>query len=116
MPREQWLQRVARARCFVNASRLEEYGIAPLEALALGTPLVTMPSAGPYEALPIARRLAPACVAEEVSAPALAAALRAGLALQDPGYAARAAQELVPYRRSTMHRTVRHDVLPALGL
>ncbi len=63
LPREEWLGRVARARVFVNASRREDHGLAQLEALAVGTPLVTVPSPGAYEALPIARRLAPELVA-----------------------------------------------------
>jgi glycosyltransferase involved in cell wall biosynthesis len=116
LPRAEWLGRVGRARIFVNASRREDHGIAQLEALAVGTPLVTVPSEGPFEALPIARRLAPELVATEVSAPALAAALRAGLAFDDPTYAERAAGALEPYRRARVLATVRDDVLPALGL
>ncbi len=116
LPREQWLDRVARARVFINASRREDHGLAQLEALALGTPLVTVPSPGAYEALPIARRLAPALVASEVSAPALAAALRAGLAFDDPALSARAATALEPYRRAHVLATVRDEVLPALGV
>ncbi len=116
VPHEQWLARVARARLFVNASRREDHGIAQLEALAAGTPLVTVPSPGAYEALPIARRLAPGLVAGDVSAPALAAAIREGLA-RDPGdYARRAAEELRPYRREAVLATVRGRVAPALGL
>lgn len=113
---DRWLARVARARAFVNASRREDYGQSQLEALAAGTPLVTVPSAGAYEALPIARRLAPELVAADGSAAALAAALRAGLALDDPGYAERAAKELAPYRREAVLATVRDEVAPALGI
>jgi hypothetical protein len=116
LPRDAWLERVGRARLFVNASRREDHGLAQLEALALGTPLVTVPSPGPYEALPIARRLAPALVAPEVSAPALAQAISAGLAINDPSYAVRAAVALEPYRRATVLATVRDAVLPALGV
>ena len=116
VPHDRWLARVARARGFANASRREDYGQAQLEALAAGTPLITVPSPGAYEALAIARRLAPGLVASDVSAPALAIALRAGLALDDPGYAARAAQELAPYRREAVLATVRDEVAPALGL
>jgi glycosyltransferase involved in cell wall biosynthesis len=116
LPREEWLDRVGRARLFVNASRREDHGLAQLEALALGTPLVTVPSPGAYEALPIARRLAPALVAPEVSADALAAALRAGLEHSDTTYAERAAAELAPYRRETILAKVRDEVLPRLGI
>jgi len=119
MPRESWLYRVAHARLFINASRREDHGLAPLEALAAGTPLVTVPSPGPYEALPIARRLGPALVAAEVSGPALARAMRAGFALDErarSGYSARAAEALAPYRTARVLDVVRREVLPALGL
>ena len=116
LPREEWLDRVARAQVFINASRREDHGLAQLEALAVGTPLVTVPSPGAYEALPIARRLAPELVAADVSASALATALRAGLALDDPAYAAGAAAALAPYRRERVLAVVRDEVLPALGL
>jgi glycosyltransferase involved in cell wall biosynthesis len=107
---------VATARVFVNASRREDHGLAQLEALAVGTPLVTVPSPGAYEALPIAGRLAPELVAADVSSEALAAALRAGLAFDDATYAERAAVALEPYRRARVLATVRDDVLPALGI
>lgn len=116
LAREEWLARVGRARCFVNVSRREDYGIAQLEALALGTPLVTVPSPGAYEALPLARRLAPGLVAADGTAAALAGAIRAGLAFDDPGFAPRAAAALAPYRRDAVLEIVRRDVLPALGL
>jgi glycosyltransferase involved in cell wall biosynthesis len=116
VPRADWVARVARARLFVNASRREDHGLAQLEALAAGTPLVTVPSPGAYEALPIARRLAPALVAADVSAPALATAIRAGLALDDAAYADRARAELAPYRREAVLAVVRDELLPALRL
>lgn len=117
--RAQWLERVAGARLFVNASRREDHGLAQLEALASGTPLVTVPSPGPYEALPIARRLAPELVASDVSTAALAAAWRAGLALsaaERGDYATRARAELRPYEWEPLLEVVRERVLPALGI
>jgi glycosyltransferase involved in cell wall biosynthesis len=119
LPHAAWQRLVRGARVFVNASRREDHGLAQLEALAGGTPLVTVPSPGAYEALPIARALAPQLVARDVSAPALAAALRAGLALgprERAAYAADAARALAPYRRDAVLGTVRDRVLPALGL
>ncbi len=117
VPHGQWLERVARARAFLNASRREDYGQSQLEALAAGTPLVTVPSPGAYEALPIARRLAPELVAADGTPAALAAALRAGLELRDrEGYARRAAAEMAPYRRDAVLAVVRDEVAPALGL
>ena len=119
LPRAEWLDRVARAQVFINASRREDHGLAQLEALAAGTPLVTVPSPGAYEALPLARRLAPGLVAADVSAPALAVALRAGFAMTDlerRRYGAQAADALRPYRRDGVLAVVRDRVLPALGL
>ncbi len=119
LPRAEWLDRVARAQVFINASRREDHGLAQLEALAAGTPLVTVPSPGAYEALPLARRLAPELVAADVSAPALAGALRAGFAMTDlerRRYGAQAADALRPYRRDGVLAVVRDRVLPALGL
>ena len=117
LSRDDWLARVARARVFVNASRYEDWGIAQMEALAVGTPLVTVPSPGPNEALALARRLAPGLVAPECNGPALARAIQAGLSLSDAeriayGTAADAMLEL--YRPEAVLRTVAQEVVPAL--
>ena len=112
LPREEWLALVARARVFVNASRREDHGLAQLEALAAGCALVTVPSPGPYEALPLARELAPELVSEN-----LTAALRAGLDLPDrEAYAARARELLAPFRQDAVQEVVANQVLPALGI
>jgi glycosyltransferase involved in cell wall biosynthesis len=102
---------------FVNASRYEDFGIAQLEALAAGTPLVTVASAGPNVALPVARRLAPELVAERRNPDSLAGALRAGLGLsaqQRAAYGRAARLLLEPYGREELARVVRHEVLPRL--
>jgi hypothetical protein len=117
LPREDWLGIVARARVMVNASRREEHGLTQLEALAAGAALVTVPSPGAYEALPLARELAPELVADDASATALAAVLRAGLAMDGgelDAYGERARALLAPYRRDAVLATVRERVLPAL--
>jgi glycosyltransferase involved in cell wall biosynthesis len=111
VPHLAWLARVARARAFVNASRREDHGIAQLEALAAGTPLVTVPSPGAYEALPIARRLAPELVSDD-----LAAALRALDHVDRDDYARRAQAEMAPYRREAVLAIVRDQLTIALGL
>lgn len=64
------------AAAYLAASRYEDYGIAQLEALADGTPLVTTPSRGPFEALGILRELAPELVAEANTAQALSTSLQ----------------------------------------
>jgi glycosyltransferase involved in cell wall biosynthesis len=112
LPREEWLALVGRARVFVNASRREDHGLAQLEALSAGCALVTVPSTGPYEALPLARELAPDLVSEDLDA-----ALRAGLDLGDrEAYAARAHELLAPFRPEAVQRVVADEVLPALGI
>lgn len=112
--RERWLETVQRARLFVNASRREDYGLAQLEALSAGAALVTVPSPGPYEALPLARRLAPQLVADD-----LVSALAAGLALSASeleAYRGAAATELAPYRPAAVQAVVAERVIPALGV
>jgi glycosyltransferase involved in cell wall biosynthesis len=119
LPRERWLDLVRRARVYLNASRWEDFGIAPMEALAAGTPLVTVPTPGSFEALPLARELDAHLVAADLSAPALADALRAGLALGDDeraAYAARARELLEPYSEDAIATVVAERVLPALGI
>ena len=111
LPRERWLELVGRARLFVNASRWEDFGIAPLEALAAGTPLATVPTPGSFEALPLARELAPELVSDD-----LAAAIRAGFEVDRERYAQRARELLAPYREEAVLATLRERVLPKLGL
>jgi hypothetical protein len=98
-----------RARAFVAAPRREDYGIAPLEALADGCLLVTTPAPGPYPALELARRLDPRLVSDD-----LATAIRIALDEPVPGYASRAAELLVPFSAAAVDRTIAEDVLPKL--
>jgi hypothetical protein len=117
LPREQWLQRLSRARVFANASRREDHGLSQLEALSAGCALVTVPSPGAYEALPLARSLAPELVAADMSAGALARSLRAGLDLRSrEQYASRAMELLQPFRADAIRAVVAAQVLPALGV
>ena len=115
--RGRWLALVAGARVFVNASRFEDWGQAQMEALAAGTPLVTVPTPGPNMALAPARELAPALVAPAADPDALAAALAAGLAMAASAratYAAGATRLLAPYGENALRRVVAEEVLPAL--
>jgi len=117
LPRERWLATVAGSRVFVSASRHEDWGLAQMEALAAGTPLVTVPSTGANVALALAQALAPALVAPDRSAGALAGALRAGLALDGSArraYAEGAARLLEPYREEALRQWVADQVLPRL--
>jgi glycosyltransferase involved in cell wall biosynthesis len=117
LPRDQWLHRVARARVFANASRWEDHGLAQLEALAAGCALVTAPSPGAYEALPLARELAPELVAFDSSPSELARSLRAGLDLHSRDeYTAGARKLLRPFRADAVAAVLSERVLPELGL
>jgi hypothetical protein len=98
-----------RARLFLAAPRREDYGIAPLEALADGCLLVTTPAAGPYPARDLARRLDPRLVSED-----LAPAIRIGLDDPRPAYAEHAAELLEPFSPAAVDRTVAERVLPRL--
>jgi hypothetical protein len=100
---------VRRARVFVAAPRREDFGIAPLEALADGCLLVTTPSPGPYPALHLARRLDPRLVGED-----LAPALRIALDDPRPSYRRHAGRLLAPFSREAVDRIVAESVLPRL--
>ena len=109
--RDEYRALVRRARVLVTAPRREDYGQAQLEALADGCLLVTTPAPGPYAALPIARRLAPELVAED-----LGVALAAALSHPDPAaYAARAADELAPLRTAAVDELIARELLPRLS-
>jgi glycosyltransferase involved in cell wall biosynthesis len=111
IPRPDWLALLGRARLYVNASRFEDHGIAPLEALSAGAALVSLPTPGPYPALRMARELAPSLVSTD-----LAGALRAGASVDRADYARRADALLAPHRVAELRRTVAEEVLPALGI
>lgn len=97
------------ARVFVAAPRREDFGIAPLEALADGCRLVTTPAPGPYPALELAKRLDARLVNED-----LPRAIRIGLDDPIPGYAERAAELLAPFSHQAVDATMAERVLPRL--
>jgi glycosyltransferase involved in cell wall biosynthesis len=103
-----------RARAYVCAARREDYGIAQLEALADGCMLVTVPSPGPYAALPLAQKLDGRLVTADLAAVNLGAALRTALDDPLPGYAQRALEALTPFRREAVDRLVAEQLLPRL--
>jgi glycosyltransferase involved in cell wall biosynthesis len=106
-----------RAEVYLAASRYENYGIGPLEALADGSMLVTTPSPGPFAALPIARELDDRLVAAGDSPAALATALEAAFARgrdERVTYHAQARERLRAFSRRETSRRLSHDVLPLL--
>jgi hypothetical protein len=114
---DQFRARLRHARAYLAGARWEDWGQAPLEALADGALLATVPSGGPYEGLRLARRLDPTLVAGAIDAAALAPAIRAAFEMPDErarAYRERAAELLRPYRSDAVQKTVTGDLLPAL--
>jgi hypothetical protein len=105
------------ARALVAAARWEDFGQAPLEALADGALLATVPTPGPFEALRLARELEPDLVATSSEPEALGRAIRAALELPDDhvrDYRRRAADLLRPYRPEAVQQAVEQEVLPRM--
>jgi hypothetical protein len=98
-----------RARVLACAPLREDFGIAPLEALADGCMLVTTPAPGPYPARDMARSLDPRLVSEDLVAP-----LRAALDDPAPGYVERAAELMRPFGRAAVDASLERDVIPRL--
>ena len=116
-PPDQFRAALRRGRVYVGGARWEDFGQAPLEALADGALVATVPSGGPFEALGIARELAPELVADSVDVAALAIALRAAFELPEQRvetYRRDAARRLERFRGAVVERTVAAEVLPAL--
>ena len=106
-----------RARVYAGGARWEDFGQAPLEALADGALLATVPSGGPFEALTLARELGPGLVAPSLEPASLAAALRAAFELAEPearAYRERARERLQRFAPAAIQRVVERDVVPAL--
>jgi hypothetical protein len=116
-PPEEFRAALRRARVYVGGALWEDFGQAPLEALVDGALVATVPSGGPFEALAIARELAPELVSDVVDAASLATALRAAFAMPEHGaqaYRDRAAGLLLRFKATAVERTVAAEVVPAL--
>jgi hypothetical protein len=117
VPAGEFRAALRRARVMAAGARWEDFGQAPLEALADGTLLATVPSGGAFEALRLARELEPSLVAAQVEPVELGRAIRAAFELpegQARDYRRRAAEMLRPFRAEAVQETVRRDVLPVL--
>jgi len=114
---ERFRAALRRARVLVAGARWEDFGQVPLEALADGALLATVPSGGAFAALPLARRLEPSLVAPEVSAEALVPCVRAAFALPDDRVRALRQQAgglLGPFSRRAVVSRLGDEVLPRL--
>jgi glycosyltransferase involved in cell wall biosynthesis len=119
IPRQRHLELLRGATAFVSGSRWEEWGIAQLEALAAGVPLITTPARGAYEAEPLARELAPELVVPGDDIAALAAAMVAALTMggdRRSRYRREAARLIEPFEPQAVDRVMREQVLPVLGV
>jgi glycosyltransferase involved in cell wall biosynthesis len=117
VPAERYRALLARAGAYLSTSHHEEYGLAQLEALGAGVPLVTIRASGPYEAYRFAAALDPRLAVDGDTAPALARALEAAISYSEPeraAYAARARELLRPHSREELRRRLEHQVLPVL--
>jgi glycosyltransferase involved in cell wall biosynthesis len=117
VPAEEFHAALGRCRMFITSARWEDFGMAQLEALALGALLVCSATQGPFEAGAIARRLKPELVAADLSPDALSGSISTAFALDDRqlgAYRVAAASMLGPYRPDTVARTIAKRVLPEL--
>jgi glycosyltransferase involved in cell wall biosynthesis len=117
VPAAEFRAALRRAHVFIHGARWEDWGQAPLEALADGALLATVPAGGPYEGLRLARELDERLVAGRIDPAALAPAIRAAFEMTDEGvraYRDRAAQLVAPYRSKNVQEIVARDLLPAL--
>jgi glycosyltransferase involved in cell wall biosynthesis len=118
VPAAEFRNRMRAARVYAAGARWEDFGQAPLEALADGALVATVPSGGPFEALRLARELGePALVAPALEGGALGAAIRAAFELPEErarAYRAAARERLQPFSPEAVQETVERDVLPRL--
>jgi hypothetical protein len=116
-PPAEFRSALRRARAYVGGARWEDFGMAPLEALADGALLVTVPSGGPFEAVALARRLAPDLVTHAVAPEPLAASLHTAFAMPDDEverYRAEAARLIEPFRPKAVQEAVQRAFIPAM--
>ncbi len=116
-PPEQFHAAVARSQAFISSARWEDFGMAQLEALALGALLVCTATQGPFEAGSIARELRAELVAPDLNPESLAVCVTHAFALDEASekaYRGDALTRLVPYRAETIARTIAERVLPTL--
>lgn len=118
VPAPEFRARIRAARVYAAGARWEDFGQAPLEALADGALLATVPSGGPFEALRLALELnEPALIAPMLDGEALGGAIRAAFELPEErvrAYRAAALELVRPFGPRAVQETVEREVLPRL--
>jgi glycosyltransferase involved in cell wall biosynthesis len=117
VPTEEFHATLSRSGMFITSARWEDYGMAQLEALALGALLVCSATEGPFEARAIAHRLKPELVGADQTPDALSGSISCAFALGDQEleeYRAAASAQLDAYRPAAVARTIAQRVLPQL--
>jgi glycosyltransferase involved in cell wall biosynthesis len=113
--RAEFSRLLARATVFLSGAAWEDFGQAPLEALAGGAALVAAPGGGPFPALGLARELETRFVAADRSPARVAGALAAALSAADLGhYRFQARAALAEYERAATVDRLADEVLPLL--
>lgn len=117
VPAAEFRAALREARVLAAGARWEDFGQAPLEALADGALVATVPSGGAFEALRLARDLDASLVATTLEPVGLGRAIRAAFELPEAkvrDYRSRAAELLQPFRAEAVQRTLTREVLPTL--
>lgn len=118
IPNVEFRQQAAAATAYISASRYEEFGVAQIEALADGVPVVTVSTDGPVEIVPIMRSIAPDLVADGIQARTLADALHAVAdwdSKRRAEYRGDAAEAARAYSQDAVRNYLRTAVLAARG-
>ena len=115
LDRASFRHRLERCAVFLSTARWEDFGQAPLEALAAGAALVCAPGGGPFPALALARELEPRFVAATRSPDLLARALGLALSSRDlHRYRAEARAAVADLAADAVVARLRDEVLPLL--
>jgi len=117
VPAAEFRAALREARVLAAGARWEDFGQAPLEALADGALVATVPSGGAFEALRLARDLDASLVATTLEPIGLGRAIRAAFELPEAkvrDYRSRAAELLRPFRAEAVQETLAREVLPTL--
>jgi len=117
VPAPEFRARLRSAQVFLTGARWEDFGFAQLEALLDGALLVCTATGGPFEALAIARQLAPQLCAPDSRPESLAQALRLAFAMPEPDlarYRQAAVERMAACRPQAIDELIAEQVLPAL--